>query len=529
MLPQAEDAELLSEAVTGDCSALCELNRRYVDFVFATALRQTGDRHAAEDVTQTVFLIFAKKVSSIRPHALASWLHQTTRYTAANLRRSVRRRREHEHAAGRPEAFMPYTLPEPDPLLPLLDDAIGSLRAKDQRVIIERYLRGRDLQTVAAMLGATPVATQKRLERAIVKLRRAFARLGHRDAALTGAAIAATLSAIATSTAHAAPPGLAHAVTAHISPAAMSAKGWIAMLTGTHAKIAAAVLIGTFTLGAGVVKMVRVADAQNNNPAPAAATRTNASSVMSDADFPFMLDIKPTQAQFAAGDSITVTGIRGTGPDLRGGIVRITGTYTFASQDRATLAASVTAADHADAHGWWNDAQTMKIAKGRGTFKLFLPINTGGAPHVSFYGSSSDFGGVYLVDPASIQTSASEARWSVENAYPKRAPFTGIRWAGETAEVRVDGIWYAWLALDGRSLAELVADAKRLDDQSWQKRINEDLVELCAHAGHPVGDQVVLDLRLLNGGEIQHKSLQMTEENRQAVYTFVHSAPAAAR
>jgi hypothetical protein len=96
------------------------------------------------------------------------------------------------------------------------------------------------------------------------------------------------------------------------------------------------------------------------------------------------------------GDQITITDVRGTSADMRGGIYRISGTYTLVSREKATLAASVTARYAKDGTGPWNAAQTVTITKGTGTFTLLLPISVEGWPHVSFYGKSSDFGGSYI-------------------------------------------------------------------------------------------------------------------------------------
>ena len=116
-------------------------------------------------------------------------------------------------------------------------------------------------------------------------------------------------------------------------------------------------------------------------------------------DFPHVISFQPKD-QFEAGDNITITEIRGTSSDLRRGLYRISGKYTLASHDSATLAASVTARSAADGVGPWNPAQRMDITKGQGTFTLLLPISIDGSPHISFYDSNS-FGGCYIasLDP----------------------------------------------------------------------------------------------------------------------------------
>src|SRR5258708_3980178 len=73
---------------------------RHINLVYSVALRQVGDPHHAEEITQAVFIILAKKAGDLRhDKALSSWLFQTTRLTANNFVRSERRRQRREQEA----------------------------------------------------------------------------------------------------------------------------------------------------------------------------------------------------------------------------------------------------------------------------------------------------------------------------------------------------------------------------------------------------------------------------------------------
>src|ERR1017187_6454665 len=72
------DHELLAEFVkNGSESAFSALVARYVNLVYSTALRHTSNPHHAEEVTQAVFIILARKAGSISSKVvLTGWLYQ---------------------------------------------------------------------------------------------------------------------------------------------------------------------------------------------------------------------------------------------------------------------------------------------------------------------------------------------------------------------------------------------------------------------------------------------------------------------
>jgi uncharacterized protein YchJ len=100
-------------------------------------------------------------------------------------------------------------------LAPVLDDAINHLNTADRTAIVLRFFEGRDLRAVGLALATNDDAAQKRVARALEKLRGLLARRG---VALPASALAAGLSAHA---ATAAPASLAAAVsTAALASAA---------------------------------------------------------------------------------------------------------------------------------------------------------------------------------------------------------------------------------------------------------------------------------------------------------------------
>jgi RNA polymerase sigma factor (sigma-70 family) len=251
------DMELLQEYASRNSeSAFATLVSRHIDLVYSAALRHTGNHHQAEEITQAVFVILARKAGSLSARTiLPGWLFQTTRLTAANyLRTEIRRARREQ------EAYMQSTPDENSTelwqqLAPALNDAIADLGEKDRNAIVLRFLKGKDFKEVGAALGATEEAAQMRVGRALEKLRKLFARRG---VTLSAAALGSLMAAQAT---QAAPVGFAAAVAAGAMPGtALTAstvalvKGTLKIMTWTKIQLAA---------GAGVLLLLAYQQQQN--------------------------------------------------------------------------------------------------------------------------------------------------------------------------------------------------------------------------------------------------------------------------
>ena len=191
-------------------SAFGELVTRHIDLVYSVALRVAGgDSHLAQDVTQTVFLDLARKPGSVpRDAVLAGWLHRHAWFTAAKMVRTERRRQIREQTAMEMRALDDNTGSPWELIAPHLDEGLNQLSASDRDAIVLRFFKRQDFRVIGAALGVSEDTAQKRVSRALEKLRGV---LSKRGATLTATALASALTAEAVV---AAPAGLAISVTA---------------------------------------------------------------------------------------------------------------------------------------------------------------------------------------------------------------------------------------------------------------------------------------------------------------------------
>jgi RNA polymerase sigma factor (sigma-70 family) len=223
-----DEAQLLRQyAQDRSEAAFTELVRRHLDLVWAAAWRVTRDAELARDVAQTVFADLARKARHLPPGTIvAGWLYRAACLAGAKAVRANVRRAEREN-----QAMQVHSINAPDPdqeralheLVPVLDEALGQLGETDRNAVVLRFFAGKSLAELGAALGVSDDTAQKRLSRALEKLRKQFRRRGFAvSSGMLGAALGAAGS-------QAAPAGLAGTVVV-FSLAAGSAAGGAGVL-----------------------------------------------------------------------------------------------------------------------------------------------------------------------------------------------------------------------------------------------------------------------------------------------------------
>src|SRR5262252_2490394 len=178
---QESDQILLRAYARDRCEvSFSELVHRHVDLVHSTALRILRDPGLAEDVTQRVFLALAHHSAKLQERAsIMGWLHETARNLAINTVRSEERRRQREQetaAMNHPDTNDAEDLWEQ--IAPWLDEALAQLNAIERDVLLWRYFERRTAEQIGGRLGLTSEAAQKRVTRALDRLRGILAERG---------------------------------------------------------------------------------------------------------------------------------------------------------------------------------------------------------------------------------------------------------------------------------------------------------------------------------------------------------------
>lgn len=279
---------------------------RYFDFVHAVAVRRLGaDFTHALDVTQTVFIDLALKAHKLRDDSqLGGWLHHHTCFVAAKFIRSETRRVLREkHAAQMQSSGQttddPWTI-----IAPIIDEAIHDLADQDRSAILLRYFEGRDLRSVGKAFRISEDAAQKRVQRALERLKSLLQQKGIAVSTITLASVL---------TVHAS-PAVASAPVNEISVAATTkhetASGFAQLLNAKTAVAVAVVLAAILLLVRPplltLVNRSNTTDAPDAHSAAATVIPNTGSALRTDSQPASLQTETPSQISAANKDTLVI-------------------------------------------------------------------------------------------------------------------------------------------------------------------------------------------------------------------------------
>lgn len=183
------DAELLARFGRGQAEASAEaafavLVDRHGPMVLGVCRRVTGDRHAADDAFQAVFLILARKAHAVRLPAddsLGRWLYGVSLRVARRARAVAKRRSRAATDLDGLDPVDPSSADDPcerADLRAFIDAEIARLPYRYRSAVVLCHLEGLSQEQAARRLRCPVGTVQSRLHRARERLRSGLARRG---------------------------------------------------------------------------------------------------------------------------------------------------------------------------------------------------------------------------------------------------------------------------------------------------------------------------------------------------------------
>lgn len=163
--------ELVDRLKKGDEAAFREAVDRYGERILNFIYQMIGDRAAAEDLAQDVFVKLYMKAGRIRQaSALSTWLYTTARNAAINY---LRHRGVVQRVTPIPprDPATPPAAAESTELRQVIEDAIARIEEPFREALVLCVLQGLSYNEAAAVMGCSPKTVSSRLFRARERFR----------------------------------------------------------------------------------------------------------------------------------------------------------------------------------------------------------------------------------------------------------------------------------------------------------------------------------------------------------------------
>jgi RNA polymerase sigma-70 factor (ECF subfamily) len=185
------DNQLVQQCLRGENSAWEILVQTHTRRVYNLCYRFTGDRHAAEDLTQDVFVRVFRTLGSYSSSqgAFTAWMTSVTRNLLIDNYRRTKRDRitnsiDDENAAPMEEKSSagrrPDQIAEHGELQRHLQLALGKMSPELREAVILRDLQGLDYREIQGALGVPEGTVKSRINRGRIELARLLEQMGVR-------------------------------------------------------------------------------------------------------------------------------------------------------------------------------------------------------------------------------------------------------------------------------------------------------------------------------------------------------------
>jgi RNA polymerase sigma-70 factor, ECF subfamily len=176
--PHLADEDLMLLVEVGDADAFAALYQRHYRLAYSVAHKLTGEKQAAEDLTQEAFLKVWRSADGYRPQrgSVRTWILSVVRNQGIDqLRAKATRRRMQEKleaSAPRSEPSEAFTQVWHEARLGRLRQALDALPHIQQQVLELAHFSDLTHLEIAERLGLPPGTVKGRLRLGLVKLRK---------------------------------------------------------------------------------------------------------------------------------------------------------------------------------------------------------------------------------------------------------------------------------------------------------------------------------------------------------------------
>jgi RNA polymerase sigma-70 factor (ECF subfamily) len=162
-MSDVDDRSLVSDCLNGSTRSFDVLVDRYYKVLYVVALRVTGNREEAQDVTQTTFLKAYEKLATFDPeHRFFSWIYRILMNESLNQLKKRRPTVEIEDGFATHERT-PDQEYERGRLSEVVQEALMQLPMKQRQVLVLRHFGDLSYGEISSVLGVPEKTVKSRL------------------------------------------------------------------------------------------------------------------------------------------------------------------------------------------------------------------------------------------------------------------------------------------------------------------------------------------------------------------------------